>query len=209
VKNLWPNGWRVASKGLGGYLIQQSPILICSGILGVGATASLGLANQLVNIISQVASIWVQVKIPEFHRKLTRGLMKEVRSLFFQRLCLGVLTLFTGVIVLVFLGERFLDFIGSDTPLPGQAVLAALGGVAILELIKRFLADLVIAKNVNPFWFIWPLSGVIVAFLCYTITLDLGMMGIPMGIFTTGLLTTYPHVIYYSFRELIGKTSLR
>ena len=81
IKIIWPNSWRLGINSISTYLITQGNTLLCSGFLGLSATATYGLSLQICTAIITIAKILMttyQPQLIELNLKQDKG---KIRSL--------------------------------------------------------------------------------------------------------------------------------
>lgn len=174
---IWPNAWRMGLVSLGGYMIIQANTLICSGYLGLKATASYGLSMQLTMMLVGLSGVWVYVKFPLINQLRVRGEAAEIARVFTSRLRLAVLTYAGGAVVILLFASRAIRMIGSQTDLLPMGSLAALLLVQFLEMHHTLYAVLVMSENKNPFLRPALLSGVAIVLLSSLTTPRWGVWG--------------------------------
>lgn len=178
MNNLWPNTWRFGCVMLGGYFIYNSNLWLCSQFLGLRATAEYGLTFQICQVLFQISSIFVTVKLPIFNQYRSRGATSELANLFIHQIRKGILIFTAGAIALVWLGQPLLNLIGSKTHILPSVMFAFMLGYQFLEFHHCQHAALVMTGNEVPFVAPALVSGFAIFILGYFLVHRFGLSGL-------------------------------
>ncbi len=178
VRVLWPNAWRMAVVGLGGYFVSNANTLICSHFLGLKTTAMYGVSVQAAMMLYWLSSVWVNVKLPLINRLRSQHRDFEVAQIFSQRVRLALLTFAAGAAGLWAVGPPLLVKLGAKTNLLAPALLATLLLILLLEMHHALYGSLVLTENRNPFVVPALISGLAVAVLSWYWTPRIGVWGL-------------------------------
>jgi O-antigen/teichoic acid export membrane protein len=151
---IWPNSWRLGLYFAGAYLSTNGNVLLCSGFLGLAATANYGLSLQIINIVSGMAAVWTHVKWPLIGQLVAKQNIETLRRLLWPRLWLQMGTyvvLATGAIVF---GPFLVRLVGSDKELLPAAWLVLLAVNGLLEAHCSVWNTLISMWNELPM--LWP-----------------------------------------------------
>jgi len=101
VRRLWPNAWKFGVMSLGGYLVGNANIFICSHLLGVATTASYGLTAQVGAFLVSLSALWLAVKWPQITILRAQGQTDGTSKLFARRLafCLFTYVVLAGLVI--------------------------------------------------------------------------------------------------------------
>ncbi len=151
---LWPNSWRLGLYFAGGYLSTNGNVLLCSGFLGLGATANYGLSMQVLNIVSGMAAVWTQVKWPLVGQLVAKQSIEGLRRLLWPRLWLQMGTFVALTAGVILFGPALVRFVGSDKELLPTAWLVLLALNGLLEAHCSVWNTLISMWNELPM--LWP-----------------------------------------------------
>jgi O-antigen/teichoic acid export membrane protein len=177
LRVLWPTAWRTGIVSVAAYMGLQANTLICSGFLGLKATASYGLTLQAMLLLVGVSSVWVAVKFPLINQLRSQGRLKEIADLFRQRIALAMLTYLLGGSALLFFGPPLLTLLHAKTQFLPTPLLATMLVIYLLEVHHSLYASLVFSENVNPFVIPAIISGSAIVALSVWLTPRIGVWG--------------------------------
>lgn len=179
---LWPNSWRVGVVMLGAYLINNANILIASRFLTLEETASYGLSMQLFTILTTIAYMLVQARMPEISALRQVPNIAAICPLFGRQLifALGIFILGSSVILLV--GDLCLILIKSQTSLLPPTILAFMAVYRLLEFHHGAFAMLVMSGNRVPFVLPSIVSGACIIVLSLWLAPISGVWGLLIAV---------------------------
>jgi O-antigen/teichoic acid export membrane protein len=177
LRVLWPNAWRTGIVSIAAFMGLQANTLICSGFLGLKATASYGLTLQAVTLLVGISSVWVAVKFPLINQLRSQGRLKEIANIFRRRILLTMLTYVFGGSILLFFAPSLLAFLHARTQLLPTPLLVAMLLIYLLEAHHSLYASLVFSENVNPFVVPAIISGTAIVALSVLLTPRIGVWG--------------------------------
>ena len=132
-RTIWPNSWRLGMHFGGAYLSNNANVLLCSTVFGLEATASFGLSLQILNIISGMAAVWLQVKWPAIGQLIARRNLEKLRQLLWPRIWLQLATYVCLAVAAISLGPALIRFVGSDKEMLPLAWMILLTVNGLLE----------------------------------------------------------------------------
>jgi O-antigen/teichoic acid export membrane protein len=181
LRKLWPNAWKFGVLSIGVFLTYKANVLVCSYFLGDDVTASFGLTAQLGDFLTAFSGLWLLVKWPEVTMLRVQGRLEEMSALFARRLALVMGTFVIGALALLFLGNRLLEWKGSQTRLLPAAYLAVyLVYVGQQHFYAQF-GSLTYTENTMPFFKLALLTGLAVFLLSALLTWRWGLWGLICG----------------------------
>jgi O-antigen/teichoic acid export membrane protein len=160
LRRIWPNAWKFGVISLGGYLIYNASVLLCSQFLPTDVTASFGLTVQIGTFITNFSALWLTVKWPQITILRTQGRLQEMSVLFARRLACVMLTFLAMVFLIVLFGNQLLDWKGSQARLlPTAYLLVYFLYLGQQQFYVQF-GSLTYTENVVPFYNLSFFSGV-------------------------------------------------
>jgi O-antigen/teichoic acid export membrane protein len=200
LKRLWPNVWKFGIISLGVYFITNSGVLISSYFLGDEATASYGLTAQIGSFLANFSALWLTVKWPHLTILRTQGKLVEMSSLFARRLALMMGTFLVLACLLVLLGNRFLEWKGTNTGLLSTSYLVVyLFYLGQQQFYSQF-GMLTFTENVVPFYKISLYTGLGLTFLSVVMTAWLGLWGLVLAPLLATMVCSSWYPVWRGFR---------
>jgi|WetSurMetagenome_2_1015567.scaffolds.fasta_scaffold03383_4 O-antigen/teichoic acid export membrane protein len=159
LRKIYPNAVKIGITSIGGFLIQKSSLIIGSLYIPLDSIASYGITMQILSILSVLAGIYTNTYQPQIITMQLSGRKEEIKRIYLRGEIIMFFTFFAGGIVLVFLGQKVLDIIGSQTDLirPDLIILATF---LTLEQTNIVIAgSILLTKNEVPFFKASIVSG--------------------------------------------------
>ncbi|MBI3875962.1 MAG: hypothetical protein HY300_08395, partial [Verrucomicrobia bacterium] len=178
LRRLWPNAWKFGLLTVGGWLVANAGLLICSQRLGVRETASFGLTAQVGAFVVGLATLWLTVKWPEIAILRTQGRTVELSTLFARRFacCLGSYLVLASLLLL--LGNPFLEWWGAKSRLLPAPQLAFLLFYLAQQMFYVQFEGLAFTENVVPLYGLNLLSGIVMTFAGWALAPGFGVWGV-------------------------------
>src|SRR5207247_580035 len=151
---VWPNRWRAGLKLLSLYASTAALAFLCLKYLGLQANAQYGLSLQIMTIIQGVASVWTAVKWPLIGQLRARQELDRLRRELWPRLWLQRISFFLLAAVVLALGPRMINLLGTDKQLLPLELLSALALNAFLDMQFGTWATFISTENRIPT--LWP-----------------------------------------------------
>jgi len=151
LRVLWPTSWRFGIVMVGVFLINNANMLVCARFLSLGETASYGLANQIVTLVTGVGYGLVGVRVPEMVSLRTSGRTHELHRLVGRQLILCVVLYLGSAIALLGFGAGVLEIIGSKTMLPASGLLVFFLFYRFLDFHHGCFGTVIMTENRVPF----------------------------------------------------------
>jgi O-antigen/teichoic acid export membrane protein len=148
---IWPNAWRMGLVMLGSFLINNANTLIASRNLTLTETACYGLSVQFINLLTTVAYMVIQARIPEIVSLRVLGDLDNVQKVFGRQLILSVTGFIAGIVCIIFFAPLILIQIKSQTQILPFGALMFLAFYKLLEFHHGAFSSLVITENRVPF----------------------------------------------------------
>jgi len=176
---IWPVSWRFGLAQSTGSLMMSLPVLICSSVLGLAVSASLGVTLQLATALAQISGIGFSVKIPLFNIMRASGNISGLRKVFETRslwnICFYVCF---GTAAFIAAPWFFKNIIKTNTDLlNGLALILTLAFVGF-ESFQSMFARLLLSGNHVPYWKRSIFVGLFLAFAGYTGAVYFGLIGL-------------------------------
>lgn len=151
LKVISPNALKYGVTSLGGFLIQKSAVLMGSLYLSLSMVASFGIAKQIIDIGSSLATIFVMTYVPKIAHLRVKGNNSEIQNLYIKSTIIGSVSMLTCGSALVLFGNPILQTLQSKTLLPSQDVLILLAIGAMIAINCNISATVITTKNEVPF----------------------------------------------------------
>jgi O-antigen/teichoic acid export membrane protein len=151
LRTLWPNSWRVGVHCLSFYLTPHASTVLCTKILGLSATAQLGLSLQLMILLNGIATVWIQVKWPILGQHLARNQLDQVRQIVHSRMLLQGSTFILMAVIVVPFTPVLLDWLQTDKHTIPPLWFAILAAATLLEMHFNSWTTLISIGNRLPF----------------------------------------------------------
>lgn len=177
---IWYNAKKLGINFIGAYAINKFAMFIAGLFLSMKDIASYGLMTQVVSILTGIANVIFSTFIPSINNYKVLGQNDKLINNFARSQVLFFFIYILGASLIVLLGPRVLDIIGSNAILPANYILISYLVIILLENNHSNFATVITASNKVPFVSASLISGGIICVLDF-ITLrfsSLGMMGI-------------------------------
>ena len=179
LSTLWPTAWRTGVVTMGIYATLHASTLICTAYLGLKATASYGLSQQLALAAISVATGFFIVKIPIIAQLRARGKTHEISKIVFPRMRWFWAVYIALAAAVIFFGEALLrDFFHSKTPLLPTSLLIGLFAVIGLEGHHAIFREITLTSHRNPFAAPVVISGALIVLLSLILVQWIGLWGL-------------------------------
>ena len=169
IKSMWPTSWRQGTMAIGDFLVRRSSVLVCSALFGLEATASYGLSLQVLGVIAAVCLAPLEVVNPTLTRYRMQDDLERLKSTFKARTYLGILVFLVLSICSIFIGPLVLQAIGANTYLLEPHLYLILLITWVLSMHQNAWILLVLTENVNPFAFMYLLTGLASLIAAYSL----------------------------------------
>lgn len=176
IKILSFNARKTAIVTLSNTLMGQLSTLICSGVIGVDATASFGLCNQLISIINSVASINHQTNMPVYSNLWIDGRKDKIKRVYSFSILIFITIWIFGIASLVTIGIPIIKLIKPNIDLPFFVVLI-MSLTGMVEGYYTLNINFIVTKNRIPY-VLSNFTSLCVMILFYIITLKFMNLGI-------------------------------
>ncbi len=189
MRAIWHNARRQGLASMGSFLIQRGDILICSAFLGLAASASYGLTQQLYTFVTAVSAILFNSFLPALNEARLLDDRARLSRVFGMSLAACWLVLIVGTASMVFVCRPLLMALKSHAGVlpPGQA--AFMGLFLLLEINHMLFAAYITTANTVPMVRAYLLTGVSVVFceLLLVRFTPLGLWGLLLAHFAVQL----------------------
>jgi O-antigen/teichoic acid export membrane protein len=159
IKAIYPNALKIGLTILGGFIVQRSAIIIGSLYLSLEEIASYGITMQLIYVIAGLAGIYTATYKPKIVQLRVENNNTAIKELYLKGQIILFITFICGGTTLMLLGERALKFIGSQTQIMPQLFILVAIIVSFLESNHSIAGEILLSKNVVPFFKASLLSG--------------------------------------------------
>jgi O-antigen/teichoic acid export membrane protein len=179
IKAITPNSVKLGVSGLGAFLVLQSSVLIGSAYLNLSELASYGITIQIINVIASLSWVYFNSYIPNIARLRVNEDLFAIRKIYRKSLIAMTMTYIAGALVLVFAGQRLLDFLGSQTALLGSVMIVIIIIISFLEKNHAMAGSILLLRNEVPFFRAAIISGICTVLLLFLLTgtFNLGIWG--------------------------------
>ena len=154
-----PNAIKIGLTQLGGFMVNKSAILIGSAFLTLEQVACYGITLQVMDVLARCATVYYQSYMPKLAQCRAENNLNGLKRYYI--LCTASLwvVFLIGGVAWVFLGDRALDIIHSQTHFIPTAMLCAMLVVGLLEHNHAVSAGFIMADNKIPFFIPSLVSG--------------------------------------------------
>lgn len=200
LKKIWPNAWKFGLLSVAFYMINSGPVLICSRVLGDVLTASFGLTSQLGTFLVTLSGLWLTVKWPQLTILRTQGKLDEMAVLFARRLALVMGTFASGALGMMLVGNRLLEWKGSNTRLISTPYLLVYLCYLGQSVFYGQFGNLTFTENVVPFYRLGIYTGVATIGCSWVLARSYGLWGLILAPLIVAQLPLAWYAIWRGFR---------
>lgn len=190
---LWVNAKKAGVSTISTTVMGQAGTIVCSGVLGVNATAEYGLVLQLMNVLTGVGQIIYQINVPVLtNAKVVNDIECQQRKLSLSVVSFFAVSILGTIFCVAFLGD-ILVLLKSNTVFNSMLFL----GVALYYIPEKnyaINAGYVAIGNELPFVRSLVLTSIarIVLLMLGTYVLKLGVWGIVLA----GVISNYAYIVW-------------
>ena len=159
LKIVSPNAIKVGLTALGNFLVARSGIFIASYYLPLSDIASLGLTQQVIDILAGLATVWFNTFYPRITQCRLVGDLGSVKRLYIKSKIFYFSLFISGTICLLTFGDSVLQIIGSKTFFVSSPIFALALFFALLSNNQSIAINMLLCKNEVPFFKSSILSG--------------------------------------------------
>lgn len=180
LQAIYPNAIKVGLTSLGGFMVNQSALLIGSAWLSLEDIACYGITMQVMTILGRCATVAYQTYIPKIAQCRAEKDVTGLGRYYRYSTCSLVAIYVVGGLAWLLLGPMALGWIGSETRFVGSMMLAVMLIISLLEQNHAMAAGFIMADNKIPFFIPSLLSGAgtVVLLLLFLGLLNWGIWGL-------------------------------
>lgn len=180
LQAIYPNAIKVGLTSLGGFMVNQSALLIGSAWLSLEDIACYGITMQVMTILGRCATVAYQTYIPKIAQCRAEKDVTGLGRYYRYSTCSLVAIYVVGGLAWLLLGQMALGWIGSETRFVGSMMLAVMLIISLLEQNHAMAAGFIMADNKIPFFIPSLLSGAgtVVLLLLFLGLLNGGIWGL-------------------------------
>ncbi len=171
LKAIAPNAIKVGCTNLGGFMVNRSATLMGSAFLSLEQLACYGITFQVIELLSQCGNVVFKSYIPKLAQYRAQSNIFALRKIYVVCVLTMVCIYLVGGLALLFLGDRAMALIGSNTHFLGTSMIIVMLIFSYLECNHVMSAGFISAGNRIPFFLPSILSGLATVFLLW-VTLD-------------------------------------
>ncbi len=160
LKAVYPNAIKVGLTDFGSFLVQRSTILVGSIYLNLNEIASFGITMQLIYIIASLSTIFTATYQPKIAQLRVKQETGEIKNIYLRGQLVLILTYLVGGTSLLALGERALNYIGSQTQLIDIPIIIVALIISLLERNHGTAGSILLTNNEVPFFKASLIAGV-------------------------------------------------
>lgn len=177
---VWHNARRLGLVTVGAFLILRANLLLASAYLGLAASASFALTQQILVVLSNLAAVILGIQMPRLNALRVAGRVDAFRGEFAEANVASCLIFAVGALGVGGLGPWLLESLGSQTALVAAPFFATMALVALLELHHSNHAVAITTSNSVPFVPAALLSGgaIVVLSVIFLEVSGLGLWGL-------------------------------
>jgi O-antigen/teichoic acid export membrane protein len=183
-QTIWYNSKKTGVVAIGVFMLGQFNILISSYYLSANEVSSLGLLFQLFLILQNLSRVYFNTFLPRFNSLRVSNNSNVLIKDFKKAMYFSWLSYLIGLILLLTLGNYFLDLINSNTKLPSSNLILLFAIVYLMEITHGNCALFLTTKNNIPFVKSTIITGIIhvlVTFLLLNFS-DFGIYTFPLSL---------------------------
>lgn len=159
LQAIYPNAVKVGLTSLGGFMVNQSAMLMGSVYLSLAEIACYGITIQVMTILGRCATVAYQTYTPKIAQcRAQKDMVALARHYRYSTYSLIGIYLVGGAAWLL-LGQTALGWIGSQTRFVETGMLATMLLISLLEQNHAMAAGFILADNRIPFFIPSLLSG--------------------------------------------------
>lgn len=166
-KTIWHNTWRLLLVGVCGYCGTQGLSLLTSAYLGLDVTASYGLTLQGFQASGILATVVLQVNIPELSSACARGDTEQQKRVFSKSVVSGWIIMIILGAAVVWLANPVLSLIRANTFVLPVSMALLTGLIALIERNHYFFIQYLNCKNTVPYVCTEILAGIFIVTLAF------------------------------------------
>lgn len=202
---LYPAGWRQATIAWGSYLIYSGTTLLVAQLDDVVLIASYLLTLQIIFLLNTVSGAPAHSSYPEISKAIAEKDVNRYKKLLMRALKISLAVYAAGALVIVFMANPVLSFIGSNTQIITGTLLYFVLLMYFLELHHVVHATFYTATNHIPFVLPALISGVLIIGIGYMVIDQYGIWGAVLAQFFVQLSFNnwYPVWLNYKLRYIM------
>ncbi len=202
VKSIWVNAKKVGLTMVCSFATRQTITLLSAAYVGLGDTASYGLANQMATMLAGVCQIYFYALLPQITAQRVAQKKEELKKTVSVSYTSYWLVYILGALVLIVAGAPILKLIRSNTSLPLPLLIFTL--VWVFFDYNTTMAYVVITTaNVVPYVRSSCVSSVLVVLLSFlACLLGTGIWGMLAANFAVQILYNYWRWPLYVMRDV-------
>lgn len=175
IKALTPNSIKLGISGIGAFLVLQSSVLVGSVFLTLNEIASYGITIQVINVIASLSWVYFNSFIPKIaHLRVNEDLM-AIRSIYNKSFFTMLSTYIVGALALILIGQKALDFLGSETALLSSNMILTIIMISFLEKNHAMAGSILLLRNEVPYFKAAIISGICTVIMLFLLTGNLNM----------------------------------
>jgi hypothetical protein len=181
LRKLWPNSRKYGWLTVGGWLLANAGLIVCSQTQPAAITASFGLTAQVGAFLVGLATLWLTTKWPAITILRAQGSTQEMSLMFARRFgwCVGSFVVMAVVVVL--LGNPLLQLWGARSQLLPAGLLVVYLWHQLQQLTYVQFEGLIFTENVVPLYGLNVISGAMMLVLGWLLAKAYGVLGIVVG----------------------------
>lgn len=187
-KTIWTNAQKVGLTSIGVFMFSQSGVFLSSVFLNLTEVAQLGLILQIFSVLIVISRVCLNTFIPKISSLWVKSNKLKIKKYFSISQMVGYAIYFLGVSMLILLGNKFLEFIHSQTLLPNNKVIILYGIFYLMEITHGNCTTLISTKNEIPFYKSAIFAGVLSIIITIALLkIGLGIYSFPLGLISGSL----------------------
>lgn len=207
AREIWPFQWRIAISWMSGYFIFDMLNPVAFRLCGPAEAGRFGLSYQLVRMLSTIASMWLNTKIPRFGMLVSGRRWQELDALWRRATTQSLAVYLLGSVALFVA----LPLVRGHLPrfaqrLAGNDVFLWLCAASFIQLVISAMAYELRAHRREPYLWLSVFSALLSTSLIIPFAQRFGLPGLSAGLAGALFLTLVPAVLIYrvkrrAFRE--------
>lgn len=158
---IFPNAKKIGLTSLGGAIITKASFFIGSIYLSLEQLSTYGITFQILGIVSIISMVYLNTYTPKISKLRVTKDLTSIRRIVYESILFLLVTYFLSIIAIIFIGNTFLRYMGSDTLLLAPHYYLILMGLNFfVEAIILFAGNVLLTKNYVPFYKSSLISGI-------------------------------------------------
>jgi hypothetical protein len=178
LKIVWPPTWRLGAIQLGGYFINNGASFIIAQLKSPELIASFLLTQRVISFGRQICQAPLYANLPRVFQLMAANKISEIKIFCGKTIRLCITLLFTGMLLLIFLGNDILSVLGIEHLFVDRTILIVMSIAVVLEMHHSIHSQIYMGTNKVPFLIPSLYSALTIFIVSYFVVTDYGILGV-------------------------------